>query len=86
MSEQQNLDKVPWPGLLALQKCGMYHNGLIADRSGYDAINEWGRTASEAEKQECIELAFSLGYLEGWPIGWAVGTLVADAFFRWLRR
>jgi len=81
MNDDQNPEeKVPWPGIIALQKCCWFYNRLISDRSGFDAINEWGRTATPEEKKECHKLAESLGFAEGWVFGsWAVHT-----FFRWL--
>lgn len=78
MDEQQEPDKVPWPGLVAQQKCCWYVNGLISDRSGYDAINEWGRTATQEEKEARRKEAEALGFLEGYAFGYTA----VKAFFR----
>ena len=78
MSEQQNPDKIEWPGIVALQKCCWYANGLISDRSGYDQINHWATTATEAEKEANRKLAESLGFVEGFAFGFAA----VKSFFR----
>jgi hypothetical protein len=80
MDDQQEPEKVPWPGIVALQKCCWFYNGLISDRSGADAINHWATTATEEEKEAMYEQAHALGYFEGL----AFGKLVVDTVWHWL--
>jgi hypothetical protein len=81
MNDQQDpQDKVPWPGTWALQRCCWYYNGLISDKSGADAINQWATTASQEEKEAMYKQAHALGYAEGL----AFGKLAVDAIWRFL--
>ena len=73
-------EKVPWPGPWAVEKCGLYVNGIIKDRSGYDAINAWGLTATEEEKEARRKEAEALG----WFSGMAFGFTVFPPVLRWL--
>ena len=73
-----NQNKVPWPGLIALQKCCLFYNGWISDRSGADAINAWKTTATPAELEQCNRQAYSLGYFTGY----AIGYFAVDAIFK----
>ncbi len=70
-------EKIEWPGVWALQKCCWYRNGWISDRSGWDAINHWGTTATPEELKRMNELAESMGFLTGMGI---VGAILK--FFR----
>ena len=72
MSNHENPKKVPWPGIVALQKSCLYYNGFITDRSGFDAINEWGMTATQEEKEECHD----------WLILWAISRAWLSANLR----
>ena len=89
MSNQQN--KIPFPGNGAIVKAGLYQMGLSTDRSGVDAIDHWGTTATEEEKdwllgpmgpdgerQEEKGYAYSLGFVAG------LGTVpLWSRFWRW---
>ena len=76
----QTQEKYPWPGLWALQQACMYENGLISDRSGFDAINLWETTASP----EDIELMHKKAHALGWFTGYFGSGPIWNTIFRWL--
>ena len=76
----QPTEKVPWPGLWTLQRCCLYQNGLISDRSGYDAMMKWRATATQEERALSVKKAEALGFFTGC----AVTYPIFNAFFRWL--
>lgn len=71
-------EKIPWPGIWALQKCWWYANGWTSDRSGWDAINLWGTTATPEEMEQRQRQAYWMGFL----IGTGVGYTVVNSVFR----
>ena len=62
--------KVPWPGDWAIHSAGAYCMGLSKDRSGVEAINKWGTTATPEEKEQNLKRCESYGFLEGMGFGW----------------
>ena len=80
MSNQQQKEKIEWPGDWCFPSCYAFCKGWSTDRSGFDAINRWGETATEAEKAQQLKRAESYG----WFVGYAAGYAATDAFCRWL--
>jgi len=76
MSDQ----KVPWPGFWAFCKCCWYADGLIGDRSGWDAINAFCATATPEELKRLEELVESVGFLTWFGISHTVVTMIFKFF------
>jgi hypothetical protein len=57
--------KIEYPGDWAIFSAGAKNLGLTNDSSGEEALNEWGTTATEEEKQWLYKRAESLGFVTG---------------------
>ena len=71
----------PWPTLWQMWRCYEFRNGLTSDRSGWDAVNAWGETASPAELKRLEDQAYWLGYLVGMGLGYFTVNLLFRLFF-----
>jgi len=71
----------PWPTFWNLWRCYEFKHGLTTDRSGWDAVNLWGLTASPAELKRLTTEAYWLGFFVGFGLGYTVVNVLFRVFF-----